>query len=108
MRGVKLELVSPCSPVSSPTREAAALIPPPARRRRHGRWLALGAVVTPFPDLGTALRRTSLDNGLILRVDPSWFAVAPALIAEEADLDEMVALIDKSLKEALDRVAGLA
>jgi adenosylmethionine-8-amino-7-oxononanoate aminotransferase len=55
-----------------------------------------------------ALRQTALDNGLILRIDPSWFAVAPALIAEEADMEEMVALIDKSLKQALDRVAALA
>jgi len=29
----------------------------------------------PFPELGKALKRTALDNGLILRVDPSWFAV---------------------------------
>jgi hypothetical protein len=38
----------------------------------------------PFPELGNALKQTSLDNGLILRIDPSWFAVAPALIATKA------------------------
>ncbi len=56
----------------------------------------------PFPELGRALKKTALDNGVILRVDPNWFGVAPALIAEESDLDEMVTLIEKSLREALD------
>jgi adenosylmethionine-8-amino-7-oxononanoate aminotransferase len=58
----------------------------------------------PFPSgrkLGTALRQTSLQNGLILRVDPDWFAVAPALIAERSDIDEMYELIEKSLIDAL-------
>ncbi|MEX1325464.1 MAG: aminotransferase class III-fold pyridoxal phosphate-dependent enzyme [Desulfobacterales bacterium] len=31
----------------------------------------------PFPELGTALKACALNNGLILRLDPSWFAVAP-------------------------------
>jgi adenosylmethionine-8-amino-7-oxononanoate aminotransferase len=60
----------------------------------------------PFPELGKALKRTAIKNGLIMRIDPSWFAVAPAVIAEESDIDEMCALIDKSLREALDIVAG--
>lgn len=58
----------------------------------------------PFPELGRALKKTALQNGLIMRIDPTWFAVAPPLIAEEQDIDEMVALIDKSLKDALDLV----
>jgi adenosylmethionine-8-amino-7-oxononanoate aminotransferase len=58
----------------------------------------------PFPELGKALKRTALENGLILRVDPSWFAVAPALIAEQGDLDEMCDLVEKSLAQALDQV----
>jgi adenosylmethionine-8-amino-7-oxononanoate aminotransferase len=59
----------------------------------------------PFDVLGEALKRTSLENGIILRISPSWFAVATALIADESDIDEMVDLIEKSLKDALDRVA---
>ena len=39
-----------------------------------------------------------------MRVDPSWFAVCPPLIAEEADIDEMCGLIEKSLSDALDKV----
>ncbi len=80
-------------------------------REVRGKGILLGVELVrdtltnqPFPELGKALKRTSLENGLILRVDPSWFAVAPALIAEESDLDEMVDLIDKSLKQALDLV----
>ena len=60
--------------------------------------------MSPFPELGAALKKTALANGLILRVDPTWFAVAPALVAEESDLDEMCDLIEKSLVQALERV----
>ena len=64
------------------------------------------ATMEPFPELGKALKRTALANGLIMRIDPSWFAVAPALIANESDLDEMCALIEKSLADALEEVTG--
>jgi adenosylmethionine-8-amino-7-oxononanoate aminotransferase len=65
------------------------------------------ATLEPFPPgrkLGDALKKTALENGLIMRISPDWFAVAPALIAEESDIDEMCDLIEKSLKEALDLV----
>ena len=61
----------------------------------------------PFPKdnkLGDALKKTAIKNGLIMRISPDWFAVAPPLIATESDIDEMCGLIDKSLKEALDDV----
>jgi len=58
----------------------------------------------PYPELGQMLKKTALEHGLIMRIDPSWFAVSPALIAEEADIDEMCDLIEKSLAAALDRV----
>ena len=58
----------------------------------------------PFPELGRALKRTALENGLVLRVDPSWFAVAPALIIQKGEIDELCDLVEKSLKDALDRV----
>ena len=60
------------------------------------------ASMAPFPELGNALKKTALQNGLIMRVDPTWFAVSPALIASEADVDEMCGLIEKSLVDALD------
>jgi adenosylmethionine-8-amino-7-oxononanoate aminotransferase len=58
----------------------------------------------PFPELGNALKRTALQNGIILRVDPSWFAVSPALTATDAEIDEMCDLIDRSFADALAQV----
>ena len=61
----------------------------------------------PFPPgakLGEALKKTAIKHGIILRIDPDWFAVAPPLIAEESDIDEMIDLIEKSLSEALSMV----
>jgi adenosylmethionine-8-amino-7-oxononanoate aminotransferase len=55
----------------------------------------------PFPELGKALKKTALKNGIIMRADPTWFAVCPPLIADEAAIDEMCALIEKSLTDAL-------
>jgi len=61
----------------------------------------------PFPEgrkLGEALRGTALDNGLILRIDPDWFAVCPPLIAEERDIDDLGDRIQRSLEQAIERV----
>lgn len=83
-------------------------------REIRGRGVLLGvefaedpATGRPFPPerkLGAALKRTAQENGLIMRIDPDWFAVCPALIAEEADLDEMCARIEKSLTDALEQI----
>lgn len=80
-------------------------------REVRGRGVLLGVELVkdtvsmePFPQLGKELKRAALEHGIILRVDPSWFAVAPPLIAEEKDLDEMCDLIEMSLRTALDRV----
>jgi adenosylmethionine-8-amino-7-oxononanoate aminotransferase len=82
-------------------------------REVRGKGILLGVELVkdirsmePFPELGAALKRTALENGLIMRIDPSWFAVAPALIAEEPDLDEMCDRIDRSLCQALCMVDG--
>jgi adenosylmethionine-8-amino-7-oxononanoate aminotransferase len=60
--------------------------------------------MAPWPELGAALKRTSKKNGLILRVDPTWFAVAPAITATEAQIDELCALVEKSLVDALEEL----
>jgi adenosylmethionine-8-amino-7-oxononanoate aminotransferase len=80
-------------------------------REIRGRGVLLGVELVrdtnsmeAFPELGKELKRTALEHGLILRVDPTWFAVAPPLIAEEADIDEMCVLIDASLRTAMERV----
>jgi adenosylmethionine-8-amino-7-oxononanoate aminotransferase len=81
-------------------------------REVRGKGILLGVelvkdteTLEPFPELGTALKQVALKNGLILRIDPCWFAVAPALIATESELDEMCDLIEKSLVDALDRTS---
>jgi adenosylmethionine-8-amino-7-oxononanoate aminotransferase len=81
-------------------------------REVRGKGILLGVelvkdtrTMQPFPELGRALKKTALRNGIILRVDPSWFAVSPALIATDEQLDEMCCLIEKSFAEALDAVS---
>ena len=58
----------------------------------------------PFPELGNALKETAVRNGLIMRIDPSWFAVCPALNSKVEDIDELGDLVEKSLKDALEAV----
>ena len=60
----------------------------------------------PYPELGNALKWTALDNGLIMRIDPTWFAVAPALVASKSEIHEMCSLIERSLQQALEAVAA--
>jgi adenosylmethionine-8-amino-7-oxononanoate aminotransferase len=63
----------------------------------------------PFPvgrKLGEALRGPALDNGLILRIDPDWFAVCPPLIAEESDIDDLGDRIQRSLEQAIAAVGA--
>jgi adenosylmethionine-8-amino-7-oxononanoate aminotransferase len=55
----------------------------------------------PWPELGTALKKTALMNGLIIRIDPTWFTVAPALCAEAEDIEELCDLVEMSLVDAL-------
>jgi adenosylmethionine-8-amino-7-oxononanoate aminotransferase len=81
-------------------------------REVRGKGILLGIelvkdtrTMQPFPELGRALKKTALRNGIILRIDPSWFAVSPALIATDEQLDEMCGLIEKSFAEALEEVS---
>jgi len=58
----------------------------------------------PFPEgnkLGAALKKTAIENGLIMRIDPDWFAVAPPIISTDEEIEEMCDLIEKSLKDAI-------
>jgi adenosylmethionine-8-amino-7-oxononanoate aminotransferase len=63
-------------------------------------------VVREIRGRGTLLKKTAVEQGIILRIDPTWFAVAPPLIAEQSDLEEMCDLIERSLCAALTRVAA--
>ncbi len=80
-------------------------------REVRGRGLLKGVelvrdtrTMAPFPELGQTLKRTALENGLVIRIDPTWFAVAPALLADKSDIDELYLWIRKSLVDALDRL----
>jgi adenosylmethionine-8-amino-7-oxononanoate aminotransferase len=80
-------------------------------REVRGKGLLLGvelvrdtSSMAPFPELGAALKKTALEHGLIMRIDPSWFALGPALIAQPADIDEISDLVEASLQAALARV----
>jgi adenosylmethionine-8-amino-7-oxononanoate aminotransferase len=64
------------------------------------------AGLQPFPELGSHLKRTAMEHGLVMRVDPTWFAVCPPLVASDDEIDEMCDLIDASLQAALDSVAA--
>jgi adenosylmethionine-8-amino-7-oxononanoate aminotransferase len=61
----------------------------------------------PFPAetaIGLRIGRRALDNGLLCRFDPHWLAFGPALTVTAEQIDEMLALLDRSIGEAL---AGL-
>ena len=65
------------------------------------------ATKEPFPTeitFGTRVGRRALQNGLLCRFDPNWIAFGPPLISTAEQIDEMLALLDQSLGEVLDRI----
>jgi adenosylmethionine-8-amino-7-oxononanoate aminotransferase len=74
-------------------------------REVRGKGVLLGVELTDTR-VGTALRRIALDNGLIMRCDPGWFAVCPAINSTIADMDELFELVDRSLVRARDASLG--
>jgi adenosylmethionine-8-amino-7-oxononanoate aminotransferase len=60
-----------------------------------------------FPDaFGVKVGRRALDNGLLCRFDPHWIAFGPPLVSTAEQIDEMVAILDRSLGEVLDETNG--
>jgi adenosylmethionine-8-amino-7-oxononanoate aminotransferase len=56
-----------------------------------------------FPDgIGTKIGKRALQNGLLCRFDPHWLAFGPALNVTGEQLDEMLALLDRSMGEVLN------
>lgn len=74
-------------------------------REVRGRGVLLGVELTD-PRVGVALGRLAISHGIILRVDPGWFAVAPALTATRGELDEICDQIEHSLSSAIGEVSG--
>ena len=50
---------------------------------------------------GVRVGRRALENGLLCRFDPHWIAFGPPLISTAEQIDEMVAMLDRSLGEVL-------
>jgi adenosylmethionine-8-amino-7-oxononanoate aminotransferase len=60
-----------------------------------------------FPaELGFGVRvgRRALEHGLLCRFDPHWIAFGPPLVSTAEQVDEMVALLDRSLGEVLAEI----
>ncbi|MFL5241823.1 MAG: aspartate aminotransferase family protein [Gemmataceae bacterium] len=53
------------------------------------------------PGFGVRVGRRALQNGLLFRFDPHWIAFGPALIVTEEQIDEMIAILDRSIGEVL-------
>jgi adenosylmethionine-8-amino-7-oxononanoate aminotransferase len=61
------------------------------------------ATKEPMPDsFGVRVGRRALENGLLCRFDPNWIAFGPPLISTSEQIDEMVAILDRSLSEILE------
>jgi adenosylmethionine-8-amino-7-oxononanoate aminotransferase len=52
-------------------------------------------------NFGVRVGRRALANGLLCRFDPHWLAFGPPLISTAEHIDEMVAILDRSLGEVL-------
>ena len=50
---------------------------------------------------GVQVGRRALANGLLCRFDPHWIAFGPPLIVTAEQIDEMVAILDRSIGETL-------
>jgi adenosylmethionine-8-amino-7-oxononanoate aminotransferase len=53
------------------------------------------------PGFGVRVGKRALDQGLLCRFDPHWIAFGPALIVTAEQIDEMVAILDRSIGETL-------
>ena len=59
----------------------------------------------PGSELGVKVGRRALENGLLCRFDPHWVALGPPLVTTAEQVDEMAAILDRSLGEVLDESA---
>jgi adenosylmethionine-8-amino-7-oxononanoate aminotransferase len=54
--------------------------------------------------LGGPVGRRALEHGLLCRFDPHWIAFGPPLVASAEEIDQMVAILDRSLGEVLSEL----
>jgi adenosylmethionine-8-amino-7-oxononanoate aminotransferase len=50
---------------------------------------------------GVQVGRRALDNGLLCRFDPHWIAFGPPLVSTSEQIDEMAAILDRSMGDVL-------
>ena len=65
------------------------------------------ATKRPFPPevgFGVRVGKRALANGLLCRFDPNWLAFGPPLVVTAEQLEEMLAVLDRSVGEALATV----
>jgi adenosylmethionine-8-amino-7-oxononanoate aminotransferase len=80
--------------------------------RGKGLFLGIEFVRDPatkarFPNevnFGVRVGRRALANGLLCRFDPHWLAFGPPLVVTAEHVEEMVALLDRSIGEVLDEI----
>ena len=80
--------------------------------RGKGLFQAIEFVKNPatkerFPDalaFGVRVGRRALEHGLLCRFDPHWIAFGPALTVDAEQIDEMAAILERSLGEVLNEV----
>jgi adenosylmethionine-8-amino-7-oxononanoate aminotransferase len=51
--------------------------------------------------IGTLIGRRALDNGLLTRFDPTWIAFGPPLVITAGEVDQILAIMDRSMAEVL-------
>lgn len=72
-------------------------------------WVRDPATKAPFsPELNFGVRvgRRALQHGLLCRFDPHWLAFGPALTTTPDELDQMLAILDRSVGEVLSELGG--
>ncbi len=66
----------------------------------RGKGMLRGVELVGEP-IGRRIAKRALELGLLLRADPEWFALAPPLIINRQDLDQMLAILERSIQDVL-------
>ncbi len=76
--------------------------------RGKGLFLGFDIVANPAtkaqfnPPIGLKIGKRALANGLLTRFDPHWIALGPPLIVGETEINEILRLLDQSIREVLE------
>ena len=69
--------------------------------RGKGLMIDVEFVQDPATKIGLRIGKRALHNGLLIRYDPHWVAFGPPLVVTAADIDQMVDILEQSIKEVL-------